>query len=315
MTEPNPPNRPVVEVPEGVVDRAGRRLRPGSVVRVPDADGHLAAGQLGEVVGYRGFVGVEVMTEDHDLRAWPPDHLVRVDPGSPIDAVTLGWFVVDEDPSPVAMVFPVGSREIQPTADLGPFPAPDRYIVKRPMGSAVSARAWGQACLDAVAGLHPSNAAPIVARHLDAPMLRRVLVEASLPASVARLTLLVSDQDPPHDGDTAAFGQLLALWLVGTEAVRDRKVDHVGDPVVLRAAPHLLEPVIFAVREELPRIVGDAERLAIVQAGGTPAMSEGTLLAAALELERPVRHIQVPHNQPLVEADFPPLRPLAPPRS
>ena len=39
-------------------------------------------------------------------------------------------------------------------------------------------------------------------------------------------------------------------------------------------------------------------------------MAQGTLLAAAMHAERPLRHIYVPHNQPLVEIDFPPLRPL-----
>lgn len=297
----SPPNRPAIEVPEGVVDRVGRRLRPGSTVSVPD-------GRLGEVVGYRGFAGVEVLTTDDDLGAWPPDQLIRTEPGTPVDSVTLGWYVVDDDPTSVSVAFPVGGQDIQPGRDLGPFPPPNDFPVDRAMSRKVSARAWGEACLAAIDGLHPTNAAGLVASHLDAPILRRVLVEASLPERVRRLTLIVTDQDPPHPGDTRAFGDLLRLWLIGTASRRARQVDEVIEPLVLTEAPHLLEAVRFAVAGDLPRLLGDASRLVVVQTGGTPAMAVGTLLAAAMLLERPLRHVQVPENQPLVEADFPPLR-------
>lgn len=53
---------------------------------------------------------------------------------------------------------------------------------------------------------------------------------------------------------------------------------------------------------ELDRVVAGCDRLVVVHAGGTPAMTYGTVFAA-MTSGVPLRHVQVPDRQAVVEVD------------
>lgn len=301
--------RHVVEFPDDLTDRAGRRLRPGSVVTVTEGP---HAGTLAEVVGWGGRRGVELAVpgEVHEVVVVPAGQLVRVDRFLD-EPLAVGWGVHTDRRGRVAVVQPVGARDVQPRKELGPFPSPAQFRTSRgPMREAVAARAWGEACLESVAGLPETEAAALVAAHLDAPMLRRVLIEAALPPVIDRVILVVTDQDPPHQDDTLPFGRLLELWVKGTTDL-PRQVAAFAPPIVLHARPDLLDPCLASIRPVLAELTTDVELVVAVQAGGTPAMSFAVLLACALD-GRTGRHIQVPLDQPLVELDLPSLVTVGP---
>jgi hypothetical protein len=314
--------RPVVSFPPGVVDRDGRRIRLGAHVR-GEADGRPFDG---EVVAWRGRLGVEVLVVDDEghpsTTTVTPWALTRDDTPLP-DPVTVGWIVVEDDPAPTLLVVPVGTQDVQPPADgdLGPFPDPAGHGLDRnALSRRVAAREWGRACLDALAGLDDDAAAALVARHLRCPMIGRVLDEASLPDTVRRVALVATDQERPHHDDTVWFAELVGLWLRGrghllaadADDAPIRLVAELADPVLLRSMPHVTDAVSFALGSRMGALADGCDRIAVVHAGGTPGMTFGALLAAVLHGHRPVRHIQVPGplridgaviDQPLIELD------------
>lgn len=307
--EPKPLRRQiVVRFPRGVIDRRGQRVRPGA--RVVPLEGRYA-GTVGEVVGWGGQRGVEILVhgEAPDVVAVPANRL-EVVPAGLLRPVAWDITVIEEPPVSVTVIHPVGGQDIQPLDhnDLGPFPSPAGYESDRRGQRKVDARRWGEACVAAVADLADVEQARLVAAYLDAPLLRQVLDHAALPEAVTRLVPVVTDQDPPHLDDTAAYGRLLALWLQGCAGQRVRRVAEVAAPIVIPRAPHLLGPVLEAVRPHVHGTVGGCAEVVVVQAGGTPSMTFGVLLAYTLGSDGvPVRHVQVPHGGQLIEVDFPAL--------
>ncbi len=290
-----------IDFPDGITDVTGRRLRPGSTVCVLRGP---SAGGVGEVVGWGGRRGVEVLldTDPPLLIAVPARRLARVD--REVESVTTGRQVVERSRRRVCLVVPIGAQDIQRRPGARLLPERSAYQSERETRQQVDARRWGEALEAALADLPDGD--QVAARELDAPMVRRLLVEAALPARVQRLVLVVTDQTEPHVDDTAPFGRVLLRWLRGSGLLQVRPVVELAEPLVLREAPHVLDAVVAATRAELPRILAGCDRLAVVQAGGTPAMPFGVLLAAATA-GIDARHIQVPYGAPLIEVDFPAL--------
>ena len=114
---------------------------------------------------------------------------------------------------------------------------------------------------------------------------------------------------------------LLLEWMVGQGFMpgaddapeQARQVLEVAPPVVLQRSPHITDAVMAVVRRRLPELAGGCGRVAVVHAGGTPAMTYGTMLAAVAHSGLPVRLVQVPEDrrtpggnvaQPLIEIDI-----------
>ena len=305
--------QPVISFPPRLRSASGRLVRPGATVEILTGP---AAGMFGEVVAWRGADMVEVLLEqsaaDDDVEM-SADELVEV-PVSTVElrphrlsgTATMTVEVVATEDSRVTLIHPVGGQDVIALGDLGPFPTPDGFSTTRETQRKVAARAWGAACLEAIAELPLAEQEQLVAAHLDAPLLRRVLDEGLLPSKLWRLVLIVTDQvDAPHVDDTAAFGELLRLWVAGTATTRRRVVERV-ESVVLQHAPHRFDFVTAQLDEHLARWSLDSDEVVVVQAGGTPSMSFGALTSALTSgAGIPVRHLQVPYGQPVVEVDFP----------
>jgi hypothetical protein len=210
------------------------------------------------------------------------------------------------------LVQPIGGQDVRLREEgmRGPFPDPGEFSSTRRDQLKVDAREWGAACLKAVAGLPREEQARLVAAHLDAPFLRRVLEEAPLPKEVKRLVFVVTDQATEdrrgHWDDTASFGELLSLWLEGSAAVLPRRVKRVDEPIVLRDRPDELRPVMERVSREVERVLDGCDEAVVVQGGGTPAMKFGVLLTIVLgSAGKRVRHVHVPDQRGIVEAELP----------
>jgi len=296
----------VIRFPEGVTDADGRRLRPGSVVRVV-SDGSIP---VAEVTGMSGDGRRVVVLTDGD-----PFEFFEVDPddlrtvGARLDVpVTTGELVVQGDQERCTLVLPVGAQEVQLKVPgrPGPFPDPGEFRSERVTATKVNARWWGEALVTALEAMTPDERGEAAAEYLDAPILRRVLNEAAVPLEIDRVLLVATDQEPVHRDDTLPFASVIEEWLAAVRPRLRRRMT--GDPatIVLRQAPHLLAAVEQQVEEALPSLVDRTDRLVVVAAGGTPAMTYGTMLAA-MATGLPVRHLQVPFDQPLVELDLDPL--------
>lgn len=314
---PRTPKVPL-RFPSNLSDLDGLPVLPGGRVTIV---GGPFAGEAGEVTGWAGGTRVRVLVESAaDPEEFPPLRVVEttqlaVDPTARSVRTSSGIEVHDVRQIPTLLIVPVGGQDIQARSgiDLGPFPSPDEFVTTRTGGqSKPDARRWGQACLDAIRRSGAKRRAALVAAHLDAPMLSRALTDATLPATIRRLAFVVSDQhERPHIDDTAPFGELLGLWLTGSADARARQIEEVAAPVVLTRDPHLTHAVLYTLRSELPRLLGGIEEIVVLQAGGTPAMTMGTLLAAATGLGIPVRLVNPSKDGPVVEVRFPALVPAA----
>jgi hypothetical protein len=309
-------NQPMVVFPPGVVDGNGRRIRLGSRVRfqLGGVERH------GEVIAWAGpsrGLEIDLMEPPFEV-AVPPVQVVRVDDPSE-DPVTVGWRVVDPDPTPTLLLVPLGNRDIQPRrrdGDLGPFPTENA-----PMATArgdAQFRKWSRHTAEILAAA--DDPAALSTTYLDMPMLRRALDEASLPDRLTRLAFIVTDQDPPGAGDTLYVPAIAQYWLAGRghleppELAPERPILDIGDPIVVRRAPHILDAVFHQISEPLQRASAGCGRIAVVIAGGTPAMTYASVLGAAGILgQQAVRTIQVPAplrtptalvEQPLIELDL-----------
>lgn len=301
MNEPieRPPFR--IDFPEDVRDGDGRLLRPGSSVRVRRGDGDV----LGEVVGWsEGRVRVIIDVDLPEVLGIMPAEL-RTSPQPVANAVTPGALVVHNGEERHLLVAPVGTRDIQPRANVrgGPFPDPRDYLSERPMSLRVDTRLWAEEVLRVISALDDHDAVRMVFDYLDAPVVRRVILEANLPAVLDRLVLVATSQNPSHPDDTAPSAQLLELWLRGAGAALGRSVREVLQTIVLAHSPHLVSAVEIQMVPALRRAAEGCSRISVVAAGGTPAMTYGTLFAA-METGLRTRHIQVPFGQPIVELDF-----------
>jgi hypothetical protein len=308
---------PILRFPSDLVDHDDVPLLVGAWVTVL-AGPH--AGEHGEVTDWAGGRRVRVAIEN-SANPFPELHTVdgsdvAIDSTSKRIRTSAGLEIHDPTDAHVLLIAPIGGQDVQiaPHGDRGPFPDPGDFLTDRTARQTkIDARRWGQACLDTIDGLPAAEQAQTVARHLDAPMLRRALLDATLPATVTRLVFVVSDQDAPqhqHD-DTVAFGRLLELWLAGSDQRRARTVAEVTDPIVLRRDPHLTHAVLCAVRQELSRLLDGIDQVVVLQAGGTPAMTMGSVLAAATGIGVPIRVLTPAKDGPLVEARFPALVPAA----
>ncbi len=297
---------PVVQFPRNVIDADGRPLRPGVAVEIVDGS---SAGLLGEVVGWGGARGVEVLlTEDIPRVVAVPASALRSSDEELAERVRAFATVVSPAGARVGLVQPVGTQDVVPRSEAagGILPPPERFITKRGYQTKAAARKWGEACLEVLEPLAPGERAAVCARELDAPIVRRALLEASLPPVVERVVFVVSDQNPPHADDTRAFGELLSYWLHGLRDRFERAVGGLGEPIVLKRLPHMFPSVLEEVGAEVSRVAEGLDEVVVVQAGGTPAMCFGTLMAFTTGAPGVVvRHLQVPLNGPVTEVDMP----------
>jgi len=294
---------PTLEFPPRLVDGEGRRIRPGSSVKLLD-------GRHGEVTTWRGGDLVEVIVDaddELDVKVVQASDLVA-DFASARDPVTIGMHVrSSEDPQKVTLIQPIGGRDLVSAVGIVDrrLPLDSSFPVSRGAQSQVDARQFGEACLEALKEIPLDDRPSVVARELDAPILRRAVEETVLPRFLHRLVLVATDQvGSPHSSDSAPFAKLLELWVKGTAGVRKREVGEI-EILTLRQLPHRVDFVIEQVTEPIRRFARDSDELVIVQAGGTPAMSFGVLAVAMGGLGIGVRHVQIPERQAVVELDFP----------
>lgn len=294
---PRPKRHQPVVFPPGLVDRRGLRLRPGSAVEVV-AGTHL--GHRGEVVGWLGDNGVQVLTDDDVSVAASPFDLERTDRAIEFSA-TMHRDIEEIDAPSTLLVITVGTHDLALATGVDPDSV---GLTERP-DDLGAARKWTTICAQLAAEVPPDERAAWVADHFDAPIVGRVLREAALGPVIDRLCFVVTDQDPPHEDDTYAMADLLGLWVTGTSALRQRDVREIADPIVLTHAPHVLDAVVHFVEPALRQRSSGVQRLAVERTGGTPAMGFGTLLAAmaAAGPNQVVRDIDVPRDQPLIEMD------------
>ena len=275
----------LVAFPASIVGGDGRRLKIGSHVRFQ----HNGEDRQGEVVGWAGpRRGVEVHLDvDPFLVAVPPVELLRVD--EPLAApITVGWSIVDDVDTSVLLLVPLGGRDMQwisnvEDADRDQFPIENASTAR----SQPNIRAWSRAVLGRVASLDEDQAALLIGRHIDFPILRRVLNESSLPSEVRKLVFIVTDQDPAQVGDTVDVAEVANLWLRHSGHLDDsdlatrRPILEVGDPIVVTRQPHILDAVYHQVGARIAESGVGSDRVVSVVAGGTPAITYGILLAAS----------------------------------
>lgn len=295
---------PVRIFPPGLVGGDGRRIRLGSLVSF-ERDGR---SHVGEVVGWGGRRGVEVHLEHHPyLAEVQPADLVRED--KELDQPhTVGWLVVEDTSEPTLLVAPMGTRDVVAASDPGPFPRIDP----------ANFRATTLECVRVLHGLMPEERAVKAFLHLDMPILRRVLDEASLPDELQRLVLVVTDQLEPQATDTLHVNELASWWLAGRGHLDGdgecRPVAQLAKPLVIDRLPHVLDAVVHQLQRPLNEAFEGCTRMVTVVAGGTPATTYGTILAARMVGgANSVRTVQVPADwrvdeamvqQPLIEMDL-----------
>jgi nitrate reductase NapAB chaperone NapD len=292
----------ILKFPEGVVDQDGRRLRPGAVVRVP-GDQSIP---VSEVIGYDESGDVVLVTDadEPEVLLVPPHALRTV--GELLRApVTVGEPVVQGEDERVALIVPIGSQDVQqrPGVTNGLLPNPKDFLSQRETSQRVDARWWGEAILETLVSMPPDDAATVAFEELDAPMLRRAIEEAAVPRSIDRIVLVVTDQAIEHRDDTVSFAHIIEHWLNGARLTIYRTLPETLDVLILRDAPHIVSAVSQQVQELLPSSIKNCDSVLVVAAGGTPAMTYGTLIAS-FTTELPVRHIQVPFGQPVIEIDL-----------
>lgn len=285
--------------PPGVVDADGRRVRPGVVVSVDGRSG------THEVIGWRieGLVLLDLETDD--IFAAPKETCRVADADQP--RMTAGTYVVEMSDRRTTLVAGVGTRDI----------AIDQSALET-----TSIRSSSKEILETIDTMEPNEALEWCRSHLTAPILDRVLREASLPVELDELVLIVTDQRVPHPQDTLFVGELVKWHLLSRGHTGDavpleddiRPISRIT-VVTLDSLPHVIESVFFTLSRVVPSWFESDGRVAIVTSGGTPAMSFGALLAAASfarHAELPsnsVRTIQVPDRrgdgtlQPVIEFD------------
>lgn len=301
--------------PAGIIGGDGRRIRPGSLVRLTFGDTEFR----GEVTGWAGRRGVEVSLDaDPYLLTVQPHELRRVDELLD-DPMTTGTVIIDPDPRSTVIIVPIGGRDIQARIGLSPdsvaLPTLLDGAPSEHPGSGRDLRGWSSRCIEALESLDSDARAKAVFEAFDMPMLRRVLDEAVLPAVVLGVVPVVTDQVEPQASDSSNIPTLMDLWLGGRGHLNPsdstvRPVQSIGPVIAVRTLPYQLDAVVHQVADGLS-LVPPAERAAVVLAGGTPAMMYGSLLAAGARFGASnTVSIQVPQDwrvkgrsvsQPLVE--------------
>jgi len=287
--------------PPGVIDASGRRIRPGSIVSVDQRSGSH------EVVGWRveRLILLDVATGDLSSA---PKEICRIIDDDQTARFSSGSYVVEFTDRRTTLTAGIGTRDITVDGEVL-----DQSFV----------RESSQRLLGEIEAMESMQALQWVREHLSAPILDRVLTEASLPVEIDELVLIVTDQSIPHPRDTVFVSELLQWHL--------RARGHLGQaeplpdgirPIMtvstltLSTLPHVIEAVHFAVMSVVPSWFESDGRVVVVHAGGTPAMSFGVLLAAASYARHAdlpgnsVRTVQVPDvrgdltAQPIIEFDI-----------
>jgi hypothetical protein len=301
-----------VHFPPGVIDGAGRRLRPGNIVRFLDNDLEV----LGEVVAwFTDGISLHVNTEDDSDEEWfvrNPFEVFRVD-AELGESLTVGEFFIETDGPSSIIIEGVGTRDLIMVADATPN---DAGLL--PLNSDVTLRDWSQQTLTALFEMESSQRIRILQSSFRAPILERVLQEAVLPRVIDRLVLVATDQTPQHPQDTIYCARILELWMeahghvVGKEEpnMSRRWIRHI-DIWSVDQLPHVIDAVAFRMKSEIATWVGDSQRVVVVHGGGTPAMNTAVLITAVQYSNAIVRHVQVPEPhkgtgqiQPLIEFDL-----------
>ena len=285
--------------PPGVVDADGRRVRPGVVVSVDGRSG------THEVIGWRveGLVLLDLETDD--IFAAPKETCRVADADQP--RMTAGTYVVETSDRRTTLVAGVGTRDI---------------AVDGAFFETSSTRSSSKEVLDSLHTMEMNEALEWCRAHLTAPILDRVLREASLPVELDEIVLIVTDQRVSHPQDTLFVGELVRWHLLsrghtGDEVPLDDDIRPISrvSVVTLDSLPHVTESVFFTLSPVVPAWFESSGRVAVATSGGTPAMSFGALLAAASfarHADLPsnsVRTIQVPDRrgdetlQPVIEFD------------
>ena len=221
------------------------------------------------------------------------------------DSAIVGEFIIQGDQDQCALLMPIGTQDLQQRWGAASTLLPDsrQFVSQRKTSARIDARHWGEALLQALQDLPSSERDKAAFEGLDAPMLRRAIEESAIPSQLKRIIFIASDQNPPHRDDTIFFANVLQHWIKGGKSVLNRQI--IEEPMVLtlRHAPHIVSAVTQQIEEQLSSSVIGCSRLVVVAAGGTPAMTYGTMFAA-LTTGIPVRHIQVPLGQPVIEIDI-----------
>lgn len=309
--------------PSDLVDVDGAPITLGVPVTVV---GGAHAGEHGVVGAWAGERRILLVAEDadEDDDAFTLAEAVRVDSDDvrcePVVALRGGREieVVTPDSVPTAMVVPVGRTAVVPRlADsAGFFPDQREFVVERgPVERVVDVHRWASACLAVLDDVDDADRDSVVAEHLDAPTLRRVLREAALPEHLTRLVLVVSDESDEDrlDGtpdDTAALGALLIHWVRGTDHTRLRVIDEIATPVVLRQRPELSHVVLSTFRDELPRVVDGCREVVLVHSDAIAGVQIGVLTALESHAGVRVRLVQQAEDGPLVQVAVPSVVPL-----
>ncbi len=293
MNNPQP-----IYFPPGVVERNGRRIRPGSVVQFKSTYEDSMAPVLGEVVGWCSD-GI-IVVDDQDI---PNQYVINpidcqlVDEHSLV-SLTAGTYVVEFSDRPTSLIYPVGGRDV--LVDGQEFPRENLREASRKL-------------LVDLQKLNHSEAVGWVKEHLSAPILERVLVEAALPSQIETIFLVVTDQGLERVDDTLHVGELLRFWIEANGHLNstqyldeERRWIKCIDIFTINHLPHVVDATLHQVMRLMPIAFSDNHRLAIASPGGTPATNTALLVAAVLysrtqfkELsESPrtnlVRHIHVP---------------------
>jgi len=299
---------PHIYFPPGVVDRNGRRMRPGVLVRTSSSSG------LSEVIGWQGGKVVVMSVDEANVDSVDKETCTVVD-DQETERVTTGALVVEVFDRPTRILMSAGTRDI--LVDGSPIQFGE-------------VRVRSEEILNWLDSLNRAEALRWVAEHLSAPIMGRLLRECALPVDIDELVILVSNQTPPHERDTVFVGELLK-WVLEAEGWtwsengvtnESRWIDSVR-LLEIKNLPHVLEAVCFQLRDAVRELFASGARVVVGSGGGTPAMNFGALITAVSVAKaaghdmRSVRHVQIPDVdsgglvQPPIEFDVDDLNWLA----
>ena len=252
-----------------------------------------------------------------------PSDLERVDAEVDTDSELSGFFVEVDGPATV-VVQSVGTRDVVIASSTGAhaLPGPASFMRTDVSGtqSRPAVRDWMANVRRILDSLDMQQRDEVIRSQVRAPILERVLQEAVLPRTLERLVLVATDQaDAELNGqDTVDTAAVLVHWLEANGHMYgigepDQSRRWVREVVVetITHVPHIIDAVAHRLKRSVDMWADGAERLVVVQGGGTPGMNMGVLIAATQHTDVPVRLVQVPEPrrgsgrlQALVEADL-----------
>lgn len=303
--------------PAGLVDRRGRRIRPGSLI----TDG--GVGPVLEVTGFQAGRLLVINAETGIMDSIAYQSCERVDDDTR-PRLTAGSFVIEyeEDERPTTLVVPIGNRDLVVDGFSWQDDLERSHRLRLPTAiGSENFRTWSRTLRSFLEANETSQALEWCRSHLRAPILDRVLTEAALPTELDRLVFIATDQATPHPNDTIDMAAVLSMYLesmghlFGSGNVSNGRWINTISTVVVRNMPHFLDTVLFDLDREIPTWFESGARVAVVQAGGTPAVNTAILVGSMMYanerrlVPRSVRHIQIPDVagdgsvQPPIEMD------------